>query len=103
MLVVYLGGHGASSEQMKQIYLLNEEKAKDARYDIEFWLRYLVNDPGSMTQIFAIFNCCRVPIYKIEGFEIRGRNPIHKIEGFKKRGIADGSPVEPEFDDDQSD
>ena len=66
MLVVYVGGHGATDAE-KQIYLLNETDAKLAQFQIEFKLRYIANDPTSITQVFGVFDCCRVPLNEMKG------------------------------------
>ena len=40
IIFVYVGGHGATSEE-KQIYLLNDSDPKKAMFMIEFKLRYI--------------------------------------------------------------
>ena len=40
IIFVYVGGHGATLDE-KQIYLLNDNDAKNAQFHIEFKLRYL--------------------------------------------------------------
>ena len=69
-----MGGHGATDNE-KQIYLLNEAEAKNAQYAIEFKLRYLTNDELSLTRVFAVFDCCRVPLKNMKGLlNAKGKN-----------------------------
>ena len=66
VIFVYIGGHGATQNE-KQIYLLNEAYSNKAMFQIEFKLRYLVQDALSMARLFAVFDCCRVPISNMPG------------------------------------
>ena len=61
LIFVYVGGHGATSNE-KQIYLLNSDDPKKAVFQLEYKLRYLYKEPGSKTRVFAIYDCCRVPL-----------------------------------------
>ena len=36
-------------------------------FQIEYKLRYLVNDSLSRTRIFAVYDCCRVPLKNMQG------------------------------------
>ena len=47
--------------------MLNEADAKFAQFQIEFKLRYISNDPTSITQVFGVFDCCRVPLNEMKG------------------------------------
>ena len=71
LLFVYVGGHGAT-ENEKQIYLLNDSSAKNAQMQIEFKLRFISHDITSLTQVFAVFDCCRVPLSGMPGL-LQGR------------------------------
>lgn len=51
---------------------MNSADPKKAIFQIEFKLRYLVNDSMSMTRICTIFDCCRVPLEGLTGL-INGR------------------------------
>ena len=72
MLIVYCGGHGAT-QQEKQIYLLNAAEAKNAMFQLEFKLRYLIQDEGTLCRIFAVFDCCRCRIEGMPGLLETGR------------------------------
>ena len=61
LIMVYCGGHGATQNE-KQVFLLNSAKPSDALFQLEFKLRYLVQDPCSTARIFGMFDCCRVPL-----------------------------------------
>ena len=74
MLFVYIGGHGATLDE-RQMYLLNSSDPKSAFFAIEYKLRYLTNDPGSLIHIIAVFDCCRVNMAKIKGLNA-GRGKI---------------------------
>lgn len=66
IIMVYCGGHGATQNE-KQVYLLNCEKAQDAMFQLEFKLRYLVQDALSYGRVFAVFDCCRVQMSNMPG------------------------------------
>ena len=66
VIFVYIGGHGATQNE-KQLYLLNSNEPGQAIFQIEFKLRYLIQDALSMARIFCVFDCCRVPISNMPG------------------------------------
>ena len=71
VIFTYVGGHGATQDE-KQVFLLNSEDSKNAFYHIEYKLRYLVKDETSLARIFAVFDCCRVPLKNFAGL-VSGR------------------------------
>ena len=66
LIMVYCGGHGASKEE-KQVFLFNSDDPREATYNIEFKLRWLINDAESTARLFAIYDCCRVEIANLTG------------------------------------
>ena len=86
-----MGGHGATDNE-KQIYLLNEAEAKNAQYAIEFKLRYLTNDELSLTRVFAVFDCCRVPIMNLKGLSNTKRGNGADIEKLDTESDQDEEP-----------
>ena len=66
-LIFYGGGHGASYGE-KQIYLLNGSAPVDVLYNIEQKLRTMASDEiSSHLHVFAIYDCCRVPLKNMTG------------------------------------
>ena len=70
--MVYCGGHGATQDE-KQIYVVNSDKPKQAMFQMEFKLRYLVQDDDTTCRVFAIFDCCRVKLGNYEGLAAQAR------------------------------
>ena len=54
------------------MFLFNSSEPSQAKFTIEFKLRYLVNDDTSSARIFAMFDCCRVPLQGIPALCGRG-------------------------------
>ena len=74
VIFVYAGGHGATdSEKLQQLFLLNSNNPKDACFHLEYKLRYLVADPLTLARMFAVFDCCRVPVKNLAGLVSDGR------------------------------
>ena len=63
-MFIYFGGHGASIKE-QQLYLLNSENPKEATFNLEQKARSLTGD-FSLTKVFAIYDCCRVPLEHIK-------------------------------------
>ena len=80
VLFVYAGGHGATSNE-KQIFLLNTKVAEHATFQLEEKLRYIVGR-ASIARVFAVYDCCRVPLSNYKGL------------GAPKRGAAEDAEVE---------
>ena len=55
--MVYCGGHGATQNE-KQVYLVNNSNAQKAMFQLEFKLRYFVQDALTYARVFAVFDCC---------------------------------------------
>ena len=66
LIFVYCGGHGSTQDE-KQLYLINSADPGNAMFQIEFKLRYLVKDYLSFCRIFAVYDCCRVNLTKMPG------------------------------------
>ena len=66
VIMVYVGGHGAS-ENEQLVYLLNSEKPEEAMFPLEQKLRKLVNEEDSLCKVFAVYDCCRVKLEGIRG------------------------------------
>ena len=66
VLFVYAGGHGAT-EHEQQMFLLNTTDPKQAVFHLEYKLRTLVADILSLGRIFAVYDCCRVPLRNYSG------------------------------------
>ena len=64
--MVYCGGHGATQNE-KQVYLVNNSNAQKAMFQLEFKLRYFVQDALTYARVFAVFDCCRVNISNMPG------------------------------------
>ena len=74
VIFVYAGGHGATDgEKLQQLFLLNSNDPKNATFHLEYKLRYLVGDPLSLARMFAVFDCCRVPVKNLAGLVGNGR------------------------------
>ena len=71
LIMFYCGGHGATQNE-KQVFLFNSSKPSEAKFNLEFRLRYIVNDPTSLARIFGMFDCCRVPLSGIPALSGRG-------------------------------
>ena len=69
-MFVYAGGHGATDEE-KQIFLLNSNDANQAQFKLELKLRMIIGDSLSLGRIFAVYDCCRVPLRNFPGLDPR--------------------------------
>ena len=79
LLFVYIGGHGATLDEM-QVYLLNNSTPSKAMFDFEFKLRYLCkNDPDSLLRINAVFDCSRVNLTNLIGLNV-GRDNMEDLD-----------------------
>ena len=68
VIFAYAGGHGATDgEKLQQLFILNSNEPKNATFQLEFKLRYLVADPLTLARMFAVFDCCRVPLKNFPG------------------------------------
>lgn len=54
------------------MFLFNSSEPKDALFQLEFKLRYLVQDPMSTARVFGMFDCCRVNIQSMPSLCGRG-------------------------------
>ena len=74
--MVYCGGHGATKGERQQ-YLLNNKDAKQVIFPLQYKLEFMIlPEQASLCRIFAVYDCCRMPIEDLKG--------LHEIE--KKRG-----------------
>ena len=74
VIFAYAGGHGATDgEKLQQLFILNSNDPKNATFQLEFKLRYLVADPLTLARMFAVFDCCRVPVKNLAGLVSDGR------------------------------
>ena len=91
LLIVYVGGHGATMDE-KQVYLLNDSDAKKAQFHIEFKLRYIANDPTSITRIKAVFDCCRINLNSMAGLANARGKTEGAMEDIDSEGENDEEP-----------
>ena len=69
LLIVYIGGHGATNNE-SQVFLLNSSEPKKAIDLTESKLRHLIKDNDSFTRIVAVFDCCRANLANYKGLII---------------------------------
>ena len=69
LLIVYIGGHGATKDE-SQVFLLNSSEPKKAIDLTENKLRHLIKDSDSFTRIVAVFDCCRANLANYKGLII---------------------------------
>ena len=66
VIFIYARGNGATQEG-KQLFLLNSEEAKSAFFHLEYKLRSMAADELSLARIFAVYDCCRIPLKNLPG------------------------------------
>ena len=79
LIMFYCGGHGATQNE-KQVFLLNSDKPADALFQLEFKLRYLVQDPTTKARIFGMYDCCRVPLQNMPALCGRGVGSTEELD-----------------------
>ena len=68
VIFVYAGGHGATDNE-QQLFLLNSNDTKNAIFKLEYKLRHIIVDLLSCARIFAVYDCCRVPLKNFDAFK----------------------------------
>ena len=78
LLFVYIGGHGATLDEM-QVYLLNNSSPSKAKFHFEYKLRYLSSGTDSLLRINAVFDCSRVNMTNLIGLNV-GRENMEDLD-----------------------